>query len=785
MNIPVAVAAPPTGRDLRAVVRRSAPHRIEGYVYDPADLSLRFVVELRGDGRSLAVASAGGFDAALRQAGVGDGCYRFVFAIEPERVPAGALEVRLANTLQIVGVADAPEAAPLSPLPAAPGAVDWRGGLSFFGWLDEDGGEEARAFVDGECVARARLDRWVHVGEDRDAIARRAFRMSLPGSFADGRLRRARIVDARGRELQGSPCPFFAFPDGLERWLEMAPDLESERLRGRLYDEIFPRSAPFANFAEWRERLSEIRIESGAPLAVAIVGERGASVTLASLETSDEAEVFAGVLPEADSPASFDPSQGLAFLSEAPSNCERVVFTLAGTRLERGALSRLADGWRAFPDAIVAYADLTIAGEAERPWPLAFPAFDYERMLEQGFAAFLFALPVETARKALAAGANSLFRLFNAPFDAFEGEPDSPVLSQAVHVPGFLAHLPPLEPRRLGSTLAQATAEHLRKRGVAAQVRPGAGALLPSARVRRAARPVNVSLLIPTRNRIDLLRPCIESLARTRALDRNELVIVDNDSSDPDTLAYLDRLARDGARILRAGGPFNFARLVNAGAAMAGGEFLLLLNNDVEALHEGWLEEMLSRAMERDVGAVGATLLWPSGVVQHGGVALGVGFAPSHVFNDRVDGDPGYGDLLRVAHENSAVTGACLLTPRALFAEAGGFDEVRFPVNYNDIDYCLRLRSRGRRIVVTPHARLMHREQASRGADRAKDQLSRNAGELRRLRAIWGEALLNDPSYSPLLSREGEAYGALAWPPRHPEPRLRILPAPLPLAPGF
>ncbi len=791
MNAPVGIGAPPMARNLKTSVRRPAPDRIEGYVYDPSDLDMRFVVELRADGRTLAVASASRFDAALQQAGVDDGCYRFVFAIEPERVPGAALEVRLANTDLIVGFAEAPGTPAYAPSTATPGAVDWRGGLTFLGWLDEDGGEEARAFVDGKCVARARLDRWSHVsegrdvGEGRDVVARRAFRMTLPESFADGRLRRARIVDARGRALQGSPCPFVAFPDGLERWLESLPDLESERLRGRLYDEIFPRSVPFANFDAWRASLPETRIEPGAPVAVAIVGERGSSVTLASLETNNEADVFAGALPEADGPASFDPSDGLAFLSEAPSACKLVVFTLAGTRLERGALSRLAASWRAFPDAAIAYADVTLAAETGRAWPLALPAFDYERMLEQGFGAFLFALPVEAAREALAAGANTLFRLFNASFDAFDGRPDSPLLSRAVHVPGFLGDLPPLEPQKLAPALAEATFAHLGERGVAAEVRPGEGALLPAARVRRVVRPARVSLLIPTRDRIDLLRACIESLARTCELDRHELVIVDNESSHPDTLAYFDRLSRAGARILRVRGPFNFARLVNAGAVVADGEFLLLLNNDVEALHEGWLEEMQSRAMERDVGAVGATLLWPSGVVQHGGVALGVGFAPSHVFNDRIDGDPGYGDLLRVAHENSAVTGACLLTPRALFAESGGFDEVRFPVNYNDIDYCLRLRSQGRRIVVTPHARLMHREQASRGTERARDELGRYGGELRRLRAIWGEALLNDPAYSPLLARDGDAYGGLAWPPQHAGPRLRALPDSQPLPPGF
>ena len=232
-------------------------------------------------------------------------------------------------------------------------------------------------------------------------------------------------------------------------------------------------------------------------------------------------------------------------------------------------------------------------------------------------------------------------------------------------------------------------------------------------------------------------------------------------------------------------GPFNFSRIINRGATAASGEFLLLLNNDVEALQPGWLEEMLSRMAEPDVGAVGAALLWPSGVVQHGGVVLGPKFAALHAFNDRIESDPGYADLLRVAHECSAVTAACLLTERRLFLAAGGFDEYRFPVNFNDVDYCLRLRAGGLRVVLTPHARLLHRESATRGDERRPDQAFRGQRELRNLRAIWGEALTADPAYHPMLSLDQTPFSALAWPPRPAPPRLPFWPRPRPVPPGF
>lgn len=256
-------------------------------------------------------------------------------------------------------------------------------------------------------------------------------------------------------------------------------------------------------------------------------------------------------------------------------------------------------------------------------------------------------------------------------------------------------------------------------------------------------------------------------------------------SSDPETLRYFEQLANRGVRVIRIGGPFNFSKIVNKGASIATGQALLLLNNDTEALGAGWLEEMLGRMGEPDAGAVGATLVWPSGVVQHGGVVLGPSFDASHAFNDRIDGDAGYADLMRAAHEVSAVTAACLLTDRSLFLEVGGFDGLNFPVNYNDVDYCLKLRARGLRVVLTPYAKLLHRQSASRGYDLRADQKDRLQREIRNLRARWGDALMSDPYYSPLLSLDNIPFTGLAWPPRAARPRQNFSAPARPVPPGF
>lgn len=204
-----------------------------------------------------------------------------------------------------------------------------------------------------------------------------------------------------------------------------------------------------------------------------------------------------------------------------------------------------------------------------------------------------------------------------------------------------------------------------------------------------------------------------------------QVLIVDNDSHDEETLQYLSTGPTAGFEVRSVKGPFNYARIKNLAVRETEAENICLLNNDIEATDDEWLLEMLSRLSDPSVGAVGAKLVWPSGIVQHGGVVLGPSFAAMHAFNDRVDGDPGFGGLLEVAHECSAVTAACLLVRRSDYLAVGGLDELRFPVNFNDVDLCLKLRGRGQRIVFTPHARLLHLESASRGKDIASDAKAR------------------------------------------------------------
>lgn len=777
---------------LRATARRINASQVAGHVFDPANPDRRYVVELLLDGYPAAVARADLYDHDLAREGESDGCHGFVFTIPPlASQTARRIEIRLANSGEIVGAPLSGAAQSQQRSELSPGEVSWDGGLRLTGWVagDPTRAQTIRALIDGVIVAEEPASRWTHIGEGDDVRAFRRFDLHLPTRFADGLAHVATILTEEGVELPGSPCGFVAFPDGLARFLEGHGEIESEKPRGAFYDRIVPQSLPLAEFETWRRAFPPAPPGGETPrIAVAFVGEAGIEASVASLDAQEGCDWMAAALEGGEAQVDFDPALLREFLDSDARDCPILVFAPSGTVLQPHALAVLAHALDAFPEAPLAYADFTLQGAEGDEWPVALPAFDYELMLEQGCGALFFAARADHVRAAAWAGAADLFRLFSFCQDrrrVVGPRAGEPTAAEPVHQPGFLARLPKLDLAALSRLLARAGEAHLVARGVQAKIGPGRGALLPSTLIARRPPRGRVSILIPTRDRADLLKPCFDSLAQTVDLARHELIVIDNDSVEPETMALFAAMTAQGARVIPYGGPFNFAHIVNRGAEAATGDFLLLLNNDVEALQPGWLDEMLSRMAEPDVGAVGAALLWPSRVVQHGGVVVGPKFAALHAFNDRLDSDPGYADLLRAAHGCSAVTAACLLTDRRLFMSLGGFDGQAFPVNFNDVDFCLKLRARGLRVVLTPHARLLHRESASRGHDRRPDQSFRALRELGNLRAIWGAALVADPAYHPMLSLDQTPYSALAWPPRPSSPRQPVWPQPRPVPPGF
>lgn len=251
-----------------------------------------------------------------------------------------------------------------------------------------------------------------------------------------------------------------------------------------------------------------------------------------------------------------------------------------------------------------------------------------------------------------------------------------------------------------------------------------------------------VTILIATRDRPDLLGPCLESVRRETLHPRVEVLIVDNGSLTPAGQAALGAAEAAGARVLSRPGPFNFGWLMNEGAAASQGEVLLVLNDDTEVRTRGWIRELLAHLDRPGVGAVGPLLRYPSGRIQHAGVLLGVGGVASHAFIGR--SDPSH-PRARLASNVSALTGACLALRREAFEAVGGFDAEGLPNSYGDVDLCLQLWEAGWRSVFVPSVELLHHEGASRG--HVVDLAAEAA-----LRARWGRLIEDDPFGHPLIT---------------------------------
>jgi GT2 family glycosyltransferase len=321
-----------------------------------------------------------------------------------------------------------------------------------------------------------------------------------------------------------------------------------------------------------------------------------------------------------------------------------------------------------------------------------------------------------------------------------------------VHVPHVLYHRSgpdtgwfigePSTPRAGATALEHA----LERRGERARVEDGP---LPGTfHVRRelSAAPV-VSVIVPFRDQPGLLRACVDSLRAASGHERVELVLVDNESAEPETAALLDRLAqRPGVRVLSHPGAFNWSAINNRAVTDATGDVLLFVNNDIEARRPGWMAVMLEHAVRAEVGAVGARLVYPDGSTQHVGTVLGLGVVAAHVMAGVPRGDPGYLALGWLTRDVSSVTGACLMCRREVFERVGGFDE-RLRVACSDTDFCLKLADAGLRVVLAAQAELVHHESKTRGMTGYYDDyivfLER-----------WHERLrAGDPYFSPNLSR--------------------------------
>ncbi|KWA82169.1 glycosyl transferase family 2 [Burkholderia ubonensis] len=276
-----------------------------------------------------------------------------------------------------------------------------------------------------------------------------------------------------------------------------------------------------------------------------------------------------------------------------------------------------------------------------------------------------------------------------------------------------------------------------------------------------------VSIVIPTRDGLSLIKQCIDSVFAKTNYPNYEIIVIDNGSVKSETLAYFESLKSEPRiRVIRDDSPFNYSALNNRAAAIATGDYLCLLNNDIEIISPEWLDELVGIASQPGNGAVGAALWYPNDTLQHGGVVIGLGGVAGHMHTLLPRGGFGYFCRAAAAQNLSAVTAACLVIRKSIYMEVGGLNE-ELAVAFNDVDFCLRVREAGYRNVWTPYAELYHHESATRGSDMDPDKYQRFVDEVRWMEKRWGHHLELDPAYNPNLTLSGhDAPFAFADPPR-------------------
>ncbi len=352
----------------------------------------------------------------------------------------------------------------------------------------------------------------------------------------------------------------------------------------------------------------------------------------------------------------------------------------------------------------------------------------------------------------------------------FEGSQDYDLLLRATektdkifHIPKVLYHWRQIK----GSTATvhkekishidnsmKALEEALKRRKIEAEVEKGIHFdRFESYRVKRKIKgsPL-ISIIIPMKDMVSFLQRNLKSIDEKTEYKNFEIIIVDNNSQEKETHDYFAEIRkRSNIKISEYKDVFNFSKINNFAVTKANGEHILFLNNDIEVITPGWLSSMIEHSQRREVGAVGAKLIFPNNTIQHAGTVLGLGGVAGHSHKHFPADSDGYFGALNTIRNYSAVTAACLMTRRKLFEEVGGFDEIHLSVAFNDVDLCLKIREKGYTIVYTPFAALYHFESTSRGYDL-------NPDEILYMKNKWGDVLFHDPFYNPNLTFDSEDF---------------------------
>ena len=759
---------------------------LHGWAMSSAEPQLRLAVEIYIDHVFVALVRA---DMEQPQDAPGDGFHGFALQIRPAWLEnASHISARIANQGPWLGNGIAlPQTRPCAPNPSA--TQGWsNGGLKIRGWA-WDPSEPSRHVTITAREGSKQLLKTVANRQHYSLIDRptsdHGFDLDLPWQLADGKPHEIHLETDTGESLTGSPFQICVHAEGFAALLSQHAGSGESRPNiiplltqlAQTQDIHFPRSAGFQHYAHWHASFQQ-PAPYQATSARALVLLYGAED--ANAESTSRASISQQRLPAAQIAISIlQVDTSLADLLASLHGIDVVVPLQRGDRLAAHALDCMSQCLQS-QAADWCYADCDQddeQGKRSNPWFK--PAWD---------ETLFYGVDIVTPGAVISATA--LKRAITLLQQEGAQHADWHRLLAAVlvtsntpvaHLPHVLYHRHCTAPKQPQQALPDSRRQHAlhwlaQKRAKGASIESVSG--FPALnRVRwplPESRPL-ISLVVPTRDQYKLLSTCINGLLEQTDYPTLEILIVDNDSCDPQTLDYLNDIQQRGVRVLRYPHAFNYSAINNWAVEHASGEFIGLVNNDIEVTEAGWLDEMLSQLLRPGVGAVGAKLMWPNGMVQHGGVIVGINGLAAHVGNDLLQSDPGYLGFNQIAREHSVVTTACLLMRKRDYQRLGGMDEVRFPVTFNDVDLCMRLGETGKRLVWTPFAQLIHAESASRGKEDTPTKAARAQREYRHFIQRWSAEGQLDPCYHPCLSADylSGPFGGLALPPRSTAPRCR------------
>jgi GT2 family glycosyltransferase len=754
---------------------------LQGWAYDPAHPHTRLIVELFVDGSSVALVRADQFQPESK---VGDRFHGFAVKLKDSWLTeAGCISAKVANRECWLGERlQLPSSQPTAPAPVA-SQVWHTGGLVLRGWVwdpaDCQRHVEVKVTYGTNVIARTAANRRHHSLSYKTSQDH-SFVVDLPWEYADGKAREFEIKDDLGHPLTGSPILVCCLPQGAEALVISSnvgdEDARTIALLSRLVnnqDLRYPKSASFDHYSEWydvfQQPITKETVDMPARVGVLIISE-GDSVKENITSTSVKAQRHKAHAVISTSRENIKPALD-ALLN---NNCDFIVPVTSGDRLSLHALDHLIP--LVSDNVAWGYGDCDCDNEfGNRTSPWLKPVWDLDL-----FISFDVFTPGSIFGKHIVTKVMAAIKANDEPSMNWDTFTSTVALiteiskAKVAHLPKVLYH----RHQALARSPELAPVDHCRRiaitallKSLDARAEASHHALYPGlikAHWPMPAIPPKVSIIIPTRDQLKLLKICIETLVEKTIYPNLEIIIVDNQSEETETLAYFSELTDRGIKILAHPHPFNYAAVNNRAASIAEGELLCLLNNDVEIISASWLSEMVCQLSRQDIGVVGAKLLWPNMMVQHGGVVIGVNSLAAHTGNSLSRDDAGYLGFNQITRQYSAVTAACLLVRKSTYISLGGQDEEAFPVAFNDVDFCMKVLKTGEKIVWCASAELVHAESASRGKDDSQPKRMRAQREQQNFIRRWMESAGSDRHYHPALNSDYllGPHSGLAIPPK-------------------